>query len=559
VSDIVTRSTRTEPALQWRTGREPQTGILRAKTERYRLLEHVRDYVTSERLVPPQSEAELTDHVRRIVGEFHVDDEFCSYVRVLVNNEVWRDTVARTPYHRRLLLLPQCFRHESDCPAQLDEFGLVCESCGRCLIGELVDVAERLGYVVLVTEGTAVVKALVSAGKIDAVVGVSCLSVLKRILPEVEMAVVPAVAFPLLYDGYEDTMVDTDWILDAITMNGNVSSRHSFRRLDLDRLRDSVTSWFTPGALEAVLGVPGSRTERIAQAWLAKSGKRWRPFLTTCIFHALMDDPDKEVPDGLHELAVAVECFHKASLVHDDIEDHDELRYGEKTLHEEYGTSIAINVGDLLVGEGYRLIAETDAPLDRKALMLSVAAEGHRTLSIGQGEELSWRRKPRPLSVAEVIDIFRGKTAPAFDVALQIGAIYAGVDANTRSVLSAYSEALGIAYQIRDDIDDCPLETPDGAESPSLRLAVACEMAVGDARSFLDDVWRQSAPNAQRLKSIFDDLCIEAAVRQLLCGYEEDAIASLRDVRNATLKALLRQVIGSIFYDIKSKGPPRRG
>ncbi len=562
MSDAVTRNTRTEPAPPRRTGRAPQASIPHAKTERDRLLRHVRDYVTSERLVPPQSRAELIAHARRIAGDIRYGEEFHNYISVLINNEVWRDTVARTPYNRRLLLLPQCLRHESDCPAQLDEFGLVCESCGRCLIGELLDVAERLGYVVLVAEGTTVVTALVGAGKVDAIVGVSCLSVLKRIFPKMETAVVPAVAIPLLYDGCEDTMADTDWVLDAITMNGNGAPSHSFRRLDLDLLRGSVTSWFTPGSLEAVLGVPGSRTERIAQEWLAKSGKRWRPFLTACIFHALLDDPDKQVPDGLHKLAVAVECFHKASLIHDDIEDDDELRYGEKTLHEEYGTPIALNVGDLLLGEGYRLIAESDAPPDRKAQMLSLAAEGHRTLSIGQGEELSWRREPRPLSVAQVIDIFRGKTAPAFDVALQVGAIYAGVDGNTRSVLSAYSDALGIAYQIRDDLDDCPLENPDGslrlaAESPSLRLAVARERAAGDARSFLDGVWRQTAPDAQRVRSIFDELGIEAALMQLLRDYEEEAIASLRDLRNATLKALLRRVIGSIFYDIEMKEPPR--
>ena len=553
MSDAVTRNTRAEPA------RAPQAGIPGAKTERDRLLRHVRDYVTSERLIPPQSQAELVAHARRIAGDVRFGEEFHNYVGVLINNEVWRDTVARTPYNRRLLLLPQCLRHEIDCPAQLDEFGLVCESCGRCQIGKLQDLAEQLGYVVLVAEGTAVVTALVGAGKIDAIVGVSCLSVLKRIFPKMETAVIPGVAIPLLYDGCADTMADTDWVLDAITMNGNGAPRHSFRRLDLDRLRGSVTSWFTPGSLEAVLGVPGSRTERIAHAWLARSGKRWRPFLTASIFHALLDDPDKQVPRGLHELAVAVECFHKASLIHDDIEDDDELRYGEKTLHEEYGTPIALNVGDLLLGEGYRLIAETDAPPDRKAQMLSVAAEGHRTLSIGQGEELSWRREPRPLSVAQVIDIFRRKTAPAFDVALQVGAIYAGVNGNTRSVLSAYSEALGIAYQIRDDMEDCPLEDPDGAESPSLRLAVACERAAGDARNLLDNVWRQTievAPNAQRVRSIFDELGIEAAIRQLLCDYEEEAIGSLRDLRNATLKALLRRVIGSIFYDIETKERP---
>ena len=55
--------------------------------------------------------------------------------------------------------------------------------------------------------------------------------------------------------------------------------------------------------------------------------------------------------------AIAVECFHKASLVHDDIQDKDEERYGQPTVHARYGEAMAINIGDLLLGEGYRLLA----------------------------------------------------------------------------------------------------------------------------------------------------------------------------------------------------------
>ena len=62
------------------------------------------------------------------------------------------------------------------------------------------------------------------------------------------------------------------------------------------------------------------------------------------------------MPQDLQKVAVAIECFHKASLIHDDIEDNDAARYGEKTLHEEFGAAVALNVGDLLIGEGYRLI-----------------------------------------------------------------------------------------------------------------------------------------------------------------------------------------------------------
>src|SRR5207302_38560 len=137
-------------------------------------------------------------------------------------------------------------------------------------------------------------------------------------------------------------------------------------------------------------------------------------------------DPAEPLPRGLRNLAVAVECFHKASLVHDDIEDGDATRYGEPTLHELHGTPVALNVGDLLLGDGYRLIATCDAPAEQIAEMVRIAAAGHRTLCLGQGAELCWARTPQPLTSVQVLDIFRQKTAPAFEVALRLGAAYAG-------------------------------------------------------------------------------------------------------------------------------------
>ena len=94
--------------------------------------------------------------------------------------------------------------------------------------------------------------------------------------------------------------------------------------------------------------------------------------------------PTNRIPEDLKKIAVAVECFTKASLIHDDIEDEDAERYGEQTLHEEHGLAVALNVGDLLIGEGYRLIGETTVSAEQKAAMLKVAADGQRHLCRGQ-------------------------------------------------------------------------------------------------------------------------------------------------------------------------------
>ena len=100
------------------------------------------------------------------------------------------------------------------------------------------------------------------------------------------------------------------------------------------------------------------------------------------------------LPESLRQAAVAVECFHKASLVHDDIEDADERRYGRETLHVEHGVPVALNAGDLLLGEGYRLLAGCGAPADVCAELVRIAAAGHRELCLGQGAELAWMRRP---------------------------------------------------------------------------------------------------------------------------------------------------------------------
>jgi geranylgeranyl diphosphate synthase type II len=321
------------------------------------------------------------------------------------------------------------------------------------------------------------------------------------------------------------------------------------RRLDLDSLRADVQSWFTPKALAEVLGEAGGRTEEIAREWLARAGKRWRPFLAVCAWRALQDG-EGELPQDLKRLAVAVECFHKASLIHDDIEDGDLTRYGEPALHAEHGVPVALNVGDLLVGEGYRLLAETEAPPEVRARLVHIAARGHRTLCRGQGAELLWAQKPAPLSPPEVVDIFRLKTAPAFEVSLHLGAAYAGADAGTLQALSRYSEALGIAYQVRDDIADLA-GTSDGPDDltagrPSLPLAVAYERSKGDERALLEAAWRRQ-PAAGDLRAALESQGAETRCRGLLEAYKEEAVRALAPLQNASLKGLLRRVVGKIF------------
>jgi geranylgeranyl pyrophosphate synthase len=256
---------------------------------------------------------------------------------------------------------------------------------------------------------------------------------------------------------------------------------------------------------------------------MIKGGKRWRPLLAVGVYRALSQRA--ELSSGtLQRLAVAVECFHKASLIHDDIEDEDASRYGEQTLYRQYGVAVALNVGDLLIGEGYRLIAESGASSDQVCEMMTVAAMGHRTLCLGQGEELLLRKAPEGGTVPAVLEILRRKTAPAFDVALQLGAIGAKGDQETRTVLSDFSNAIGIAYQIRDDLDD---HTADGQASASSVLTALARERSGEG---------------------LNPVTAEERARELLKHYENEALRALRPLRHTALKCLLYRVATLLLH-----------
>ena len=535
--------------------RQPKKNIPQTIEERTAILQSVRNYVAEYCPTPPVPVKELAEHADRLVQRIGCSPIYRDYVGVLINNELWREQLAAVPFERRLLLMPKCLRLESKCPAPFDEFGLLCKQCGQCSIQDLQNEAERLGYAVLVAEGSAIVMSLIQTGQIEAIVGISCLSVLERSFPYMEAAAIPGVAVPLLQDDCIDTTVDLDWVWDYIHLTADDKTR----RLDLSTLRNSVDAWFQPDALTAIMGAAEGESERIGREWLSRAGKRWRPFLAVAAWRALVGN-DTETPDDLKKVAVAVECFHKASLIHDDIEDEDATRYGEPTLHAEHGVAVALNVGDLLIGEGYRLLAAANISAEQRAAMLLVAAEGQRELSRGQGAELLWARNPDVLSSLQVLDIFKKKTAPAFEVALRIGAIFAGVEAHdeVRDVLHGYSEALGIAYQIRDDLADLG-QTEDTSDiaglRPSLLLATAHERAECDKRQQTSELWaRTSTASVAAVEQLYRDLGADERCRDLLERYKEEAIQSLRDLESPSLKGLLRRVIGKIFNDTEIKG-----
>ena len=200
----------------------------------------------------------------------------------------------------------------------------------------------------------------------------------------------------------------------------------------------------------------------IAREFMCRGGKKLRPRLCRIVYDALVQGGAGGGDFG--KVLEAVECFHKASLIHDDIQDGDEVRYGRPSVHAEHGIPFAIAVGDYLVASGYYLISTSGFP--RVADMLSAASCSHLALSEGQGDDLAMRiAGPGAVSADTVLSVYIRKTGEAFALAAELGAIAALGEGGARSneiekALHRFGITFGVVFQMRDDMADgeCALD-----------------------------------------------------------------------------------------------------
>lgn len=503
--------------------------------ERSDLRDRIDLFVNDLSLRPPLSLGDLSELSDQLICRHSLDTGIKGWLMVEIHNQVWKETVASIPNDRRILLLPKCLSHSTGCEAEMDELGLLCHKCNRCPIPDLQGKADSLGIMSIVAEGFTSVVGLIRNQVIDTVIGVGCLDSLEKTFPLLISNAIPGLAIPLNVSGCKDTSVDYGYVL---RMLGARSDKEA-RLLDYDGLRADLRQWFSGESLASYVSPGKDQASAIALAWMGGDGKRWRPYLLAATYLALSDQPG--VSADVRRAAIAVECFHKASLVHDDIQDNDTERYGKPTVNALYGVPIAINVGDILLGQGYRLLAQCD----EKALV-TAAADAHIALCKGQGMELEWSASPRPLTMDFVLDIFCNKTVPAFEVSLLLGLICAGDDAELRLIFRAYSRALGIAYQLLDDVEDFKNDRPV-ALRPSAVLAVLCE---GNQGSDFTESLLRSEDIKTFLSLPANHPLLQAAlerVGQMAETYHQEALASLRGVTNVELKRLLFRVTERIL------------
>lgn len=505
---------------------------------RKQIRESATELIQKKKVVPPidfKLVAELADE---LIANNSLSQEYHEFAMVVCGNEVWRDVVAATPFNRRLLLLPQCLKNNSNCEASFDKLGLICAGCRNCQIDEILTTAEELGYSTLVAEGTTVAVGLVEEGSIDAVVGVSCMSVLEKSFAPVSRAAVPVIGIPLLNDGCENTEVDKFWLLKEIK---SFMENHQLKPLSVSLLKDKVGLFFSEENLRKHFNGEQEQTRELAIEAMMQGGQRMRPVLAAMAYSAYAETFSEET---MEKLAVIIESFHKASLIHDDIEDQDDFRYDKETLHKTHGVPVAINTGDYLIGKGYEILAGTDiAPVQiQKALKLVSGA--HVSLSVGQGADLLNAREQAIVSLERLIEIFRKKTGSAVKVAVLLGAIVGGAEENELEILEQFSDYFGIAYQLRDDLNEFKEQNPQAGNNDYPFIISLLKDQINKAGNGVD---LSQIQNKEFLLNLIEEKKTITAAEAYLEEYVQKIYQMLDGLTNIRLKLALYGITGKIF------------
>lgn len=207
---------------------------------------------------------------------------------------------------------------------------------------------------------------------------------------------------------------------------------------------------------ERALGGEIARPARLMAAMrhgALNGGKRLRPFLV--VESAAMFSADDE---AALRVAAALECVHCYSLIHDDLPamDDDDLRRGQPTVHRAFDEATAILAGDALLTLAFDIIADdaTALPADRKLALVLALSRAAGVGGMAGGQMLDLSAEASPPDEAGIVRLQAMKTGALIRFGCEAGAILAGAPANDRERLSEFGSAIGLAFQLADDLLD---------------------------------------------------------------------------------------------------------
>jgi geranylgeranyl diphosphate synthase, type II len=273
-------------------------------------------------------------------------------------------------------------------------------------------------------------------------------------------------------------------------------------------LIDQALDRLLPGADQAPVSI-----HRAMRHSVFAGGKRLRPVL--CMEAARMIAGS--LPQGVEELAAAIEMLHTYSLIHDDLPalDDDDLRRGKPTCHVAFGEAIAILAGDALQTQAYEVLADLQCPASHTVGIVRAIAQATGTVDGMIGGQVMDLEAEEHQPTAEMVEaIHRAKTGALIRVSLVTGGIYAGGDGNDIERLKEFGRKAGLAFQIMDDVLDMTQDSSQlgktagkdvASEKATWPAVYGVEQSVKDAARLIDEAFSQLnvyGGRADRLKAV---------------------------------------------------------
>ena len=270
-----------------------------------------------------------------------------------------------------------------------------------------------------------------------------------------------------------------------------------------------------------------SRHERLGNAMMhliEGGGKRMRATLPWLIAKAVGDSHA-----GLLDIGAAIETVHNFTLVHDDIMDDDEVRRGRNAVHIEYGLPTAINAGDAMLAIAFERLVQAEN-VDHEDIPALVNRVAWMVRRVSEGQQLDIEFEDR-LNVSEddYLEMIEGKTAVMFWICAEIGASISGADDETVKLMAEWGKALGLCFQLMDDVIDVL------SDSATLGKPAGSDIAQGKRTLMIIHAMQQpDGPVKERLMAVLGkgDEVSEAALADGLA-----ALAELGSVDYAREKA----------------------
>jgi geranylgeranyl diphosphate synthase, type II len=209
-------------------------------------------------------------------------------------------------------------------------------------------------------------------------------------------------------------------------------------------------------ALERLLPGPDQRPASIHRAMrhsVFAGGKRIRPILCMEAGRAVAG----ALPEGIEDLGAALEMLHTYSLIHDDLPalDNDDLRRGRPTCHKAFGEAIAILAGDALQTQAYEVLACLRCSTEARVRIIAEIARGTGTIDGMIGGQVADLESEHVKPTADTLEyIHRSKTAALITASVVTGGVYCGGSADQIQSLRCFGQAIGLLFQIVDDILD---------------------------------------------------------------------------------------------------------